>query len=41
MAKSFVGYKKSIIETDKNDEELMKIHMKNLLNAISKDSIKC
>lgn len=40
MAKSFVGYKKSIIEMDESDQELMKNHMGNLLNAINKDSSK-
>lgn len=40
MAKSFVGYKKSIIEMDDYDKELMKTHMNNLLNAINKDSSK-
>jgi hypothetical protein len=40
MAKSFVGYKKSILDMEDIDEELMKIHMNNLLNAISKDSSK-
>jgi hypothetical protein len=40
MAKSFVGYKKSILDMKDTDEELMKIHMNNLLNAINKDSSK-
>ena len=40
MAKSFVGYKKSITEMTDADNELMNIHMNNLLNAISKDSSK-
>lgn len=38
MAKSFVGYKKSIVEMDGDDNKLIKIHMNNLLNAINKDS---
>jgi hypothetical protein len=40
MAKSFVGYKKSILEMTDRDDTLMNIHMNNLLNAISKDSSK-
>lgn len=40
MAKSFVGYKKSITEMTDKDDILMNIHMNNLLNAISKDSSK-
>lgn len=40
MAKSFVGYKKSITEMTDTDGKLMNIHMNNLLNAISKDSSK-
>ncbi len=40
MAKSFVGYKKSITEMTDTDGKLMDIHMNNLLNAISKDSSK-
>jgi hypothetical protein len=35
-----VGYKKSITEMTDADNELMNIHMNNLLNAISKDSSK-
>lgn len=38
MSQSFIGYKKSIKELDADDNELLKAHMGNLLNAINKDA---
>lgn len=38
IAQSFVGYKDSITSLDDKDNELLIIHMNNLLAAISKDS---
>ncbi len=38
ISQSFVGYKESIDSLDDGDTELLKIHMSNLLTAISQDS---
>ena len=38
MARSFVGYKRSIEGLDEEDKSLLKKHMDNLLGAMSEDS---
>jgi len=38
MARSFVGYKRTLEEIDDKDDALLKEHMKNLLKAIGEDS---
>ena len=40
MAKSYTGYKNSIEELGDDDNELLKQHMKNLLDAIKEDPSK-
>lgn len=38
MARSFIGYKRTLEEIDDKDEVLLKKHMENLLKAVGKDS---